>query len=174
MHSPGIVLIGMPGSGKSTTAALLSNLLSLPLTDTDALLSEQRGISIAQWFERYGEADFRSAELSLLKELQARPVPRILATGGGMPCIAGAPEILSALGMVFFLDAGPDTLLNRTASQNHRPLLNAKTEKEELLRELHQQRRPFYLSIARFVIPVGEQLSPSEIAGSILSLYSIR
>ncbi len=79
-----IVLIGMPGSGKSTFGKFLAEQLNLPFSDTDELIEAQTGLSIPQIFEQFGEAYFRALEEKTVEKVAAKQ-GLVLATGGGAP-----------------------------------------------------------------------------------------
>ena len=77
-----IILIGLPGSGKSTVGRLLARRLQLPFVDSDHAIEQRLGCSIREFFEREGEARFRDVEQAVLDELTQGP-PCVLSTGGG-------------------------------------------------------------------------------------------
>ena len=98
-----IVLIGMPSSGKSTVGRLLASRLGQRFVDTDELITERIGMSIAEYFEKYGEAKFREVECEVIREF-ATESSIIIATGGGAVL---CPENVSALkqgGRIYFID----------------------------------------------------------------------
>ena len=83
-----LVLVGLPGSGKSTVGRAVAKRLSRPFLDFDAELERRAGISVARIFAERGEAAFRGLEYSLTQELAAAP-PMVLAPGGdGSPSLA--------------------------------------------------------------------------------------
>ncbi|MFT5829757.1 MAG: shikimate dehydrogenase [Bacteroidia bacterium] len=123
---PWIALIGLRASGKSTTGALLAERLGLPFVDLDHEIASAAGASSAgQLLERAGEPAFRTAEAAALKAVLARPMPGILATGGGVvesqacrALLRGA-EVWCAL-----ITAEPAELERRMAGDaTHRPQL---------------------------------------------------
>ena len=77
-----IVLVGMPGSGKSTVAARLAERLDRIALDSDAEIEEKNGMSCAQLIEKHGEAEFRELESEAIAELGKRS-GAVIATGGG-------------------------------------------------------------------------------------------
>jgi len=77
-----IVLVGMPGSGKSTVGRQLARRLSWPFIDSDTEIERQLGCSIRAHFEQHGEASFRDIEQQTLATLLARD-SQVVATGGG-------------------------------------------------------------------------------------------
>ena len=98
-----IVLIGMPSSGKSTVGRLLASRLGRRFVDTDELITERIGMSIAEYFEKCGEAKFREVECEVIQELSTED-SLVIATGGGAVL---CPENVSALkqsGKIYFID----------------------------------------------------------------------
>ncbi|NOJ99684.1 AAA family ATPase, partial [Corallococcus coralloides] len=78
-----VVLIGLPGSGKSTVGRQLARRLGLPFTDSDHVIEQRIGGSIRGFFDREGEAAFRDLEEDVIRQLTEDAAPRVLATGGG-------------------------------------------------------------------------------------------
>jgi shikimate kinase len=81
-----IFLVGFMGCGKSTKAKQLANLLACPVIDIDAIIVEQQGMSIADYFAANGEAAFRKLENEVLKSFDY-PETCVVATGGGLPML---------------------------------------------------------------------------------------
>ena len=136
-----IVLIGMPGSGKSTIAALLAERLHRPVLDSDAQIVETAGVSIPDIFARYGEARFRELETEVLADCGKRS-GIILSTGGG--CVT-RPEnypLLHQNGTIFCLTR-PISLLPTEG----RPI----SQSTDLAR-LYEQRKPLYEQFADVII----------------------
>ena len=131
-----IVLIGMPGCGKTTVGKLLAKRLNRPLVDTDALVEEKTaGLSCGEYLRRYGEAAFRQLETAAIREAGKR-TGAVIATGGGA---VTRPENLDALrqnGVIFHLDRPVEQLSRR----GDRPL----SATEEALRQLFARRAPMY------------------------------
>lgn len=167
-----IILIGLPGCGKTSTALSLSTFSGLPVLDTDVLLSTRRGIPISDWFRLNGEEDFRKAELDLLIELSASRKNQIISTGGGMPCISGASSVLRAMGEVYFLNTPPLLILQRIQHDTSRPLLAFPERQDVLLNELHQKRIKDYIQTAHHIIEIHEHETPQNIAEKILTLHT--
>ncbi len=82
-QSPNLVLIGMPGAGKSTIGGILSRMTGRQAIETDDLVEERAGISIPQFFSRYGEEAFRRLESEIVSDV-GRLSGKILITGGGV------------------------------------------------------------------------------------------
>ena len=136
-----IVLIGMPGSGKSTIAALLAERLHRPLLDSDAQVVETAGRPIPDIFAAGGEDAFRTLETATLAELGKRS-GAILATGGGSVCRAENYPLLHQNGTIFWLRR--DLVL---LPKDGRPI----SQRSDLA-ELYAQREPLYARFADAVI----------------------
>lgn len=131
-----IILVGMPGSGKSTIGKQLASHLNLPLIDLDAAIEEAAGQEIKNIFAEKGEDHFRSLESQTLQRVLKSDDSFILATGGGAPCFHDGMEIINQHGISIFLDVPVDELAARVAKDTNRPLL-AVSDKEELLLKLN-------------------------------------
>ncbi|WP_104718764.1 shikimate kinase [Helicobacter trogontum] len=120
-----IVLIGFMGSGKSTTAKLLSMSLNIPFIDSDTYIAEQEKSSIKDIFAYKGEAYFRRLEALFIESFSTQK-GYIIATGGGMPIFNSVKK----LGICFYLQSDFNTIKqrilqeNETTQENTRPLFN--------------------------------------------------
>ncbi len=118
-----LVLVGLPGSGKSTVGRAVAQRLSRPFLDFDAEIERREGLSVARIFAERGEAAFRGLEYTLTQELAAAP-PMVLAPGGGWVTIPGAMALLRPQGRIIHLQISPKEALRRlTRSRIVRPLL---------------------------------------------------
>ncbi len=136
-----LYLIGMMGSGKSTTGGLLAQTLGYQPFDSDTLITQLAGLSINQIFAEQGEAEFRKLETQVLMELSAY-TRLVVATGGGIVVRPGNWSHLHQ-GIVVWLDVPLENLWERIQADSSRPLL--KTENPyETLKTLMQQRRHLY------------------------------
>jgi len=131
-----IILVGMPGSGKSTVGKQLASHLNLPLIDLDAAIEQSAGQELKTIFTEKGEDHFRKLESQTLQRVLAGNDSFILATGGGAPCFHNGMEIINQHGVSIFLDVPIDELVARVANDTTRPLL-AVADKEELLLKLN-------------------------------------
>ncbi len=122
-----IILIGMPGSGKTTIGERLAGELSANFFDCDMEIAKHEGITIPQIFERYGEEYFRNLESELLKN----SLPQngcVISTGGG---IVERPEnvsLLRANGTVVFVNRPIENILTDIDTTN-RPLLKGSQDR---------------------------------------------
>lgn len=125
MKLPNVVLTGVMGSGKTTTAPLLAHKLGYELVDTDAVIVERHG-PIDELVEEHGRDRFREIEFDLAREL--RGVTRtVIATGGGLMAQPEAEqELLHGDPKVFWLTATPEELVRRLrAVDNKSPLITS-------------------------------------------------
>ncbi len=138
-----IVLVGMPGAGKSSIGRRLAARFGLPFLDADHEIEAAAGLPITEIFTRYGEPHFRDGERKVIARLLAGP-PIVLATGGGAYADARTREAIRASGApAVWLHCPMPTLLKRVAGREHRPMfLNA--EPAEVLERLRQARHPLY------------------------------
>lgn len=139
-----IVLVGMPGCGKSTVAALLSEKTGRECIDTDSAVVESSGESIPDIFSKYGEAEFRRRETEAVK-LAGKGAGKIIATGGGAILKEENRIALRENSTVIFLDADIDSL-----ATEGRPL----SKSPEALKKMHAERLPLYLKAADFTVEV--------------------
>ena len=109
---PGIVLIGMPGSGKSTVGRLLAERLDRPFVDTDALFERLHGSPVPEFLGRHGEPAFRRAETAVVAEACREP-GSVIGVGGGAVVEPLSRWALWHHGTVAWLDAPPDALVSR-------------------------------------------------------------
>lgn len=145
-----IVLIGMPGAGKTTIGRKLGKALGRPVLDTDDKVVEQTGRTIKDLFQE-GEDVFRQAETAAVKTLAAMD-GIIISCGGG---VVKRPEniaFLQATGKIFFLNRDLEAIAG-CVDKVTRPLLNSA---EDRLTQLYRERMPLYLKYADYTIPVDE------------------
>ena len=166
-----IALVGLPGSGKSTISRQLGRLLDCPVIDTDAVIEEYLGCSIADYFEREGEAAFREVEANTLAEVlrlaPAKAADVVLATGGGMVLRPENRQLLKEQAYTVYLHAQPDQLYWRLKNDRSRPLLR-NTDLSAKLHHLYAQRHPLYTQVAAQTLGASEQ-SPQGVAEQILA-----
>lgn len=154
MTTSAVVLVGMPGSGKSTVGRQLSRLLGWRFVDSDTEIERELGHSIRAHFERHGEASFRELEQTAIEHLAAQS-GIVLATGGGAVLREANRVALKSHGnTVVYLRAGVDDLARRLRHDTQRPLLQD-TDAVARLQQLYTQRDPLYRALADHVIDTG-------------------
>lgn len=154
-----IILIGLPGSGKSTVGRQLARRLGLPFTDSDHVIEERIGCSIREYFAREGEVAFRDLEEQVLEELTAAN-GGVLATGGGAVLRPANRQRLRERGQVIYLRSTPEEVHRRVRHDTNRPLLQV-DDPLARLRDLFAQRDPLYRETAHFTIETGRPSVPT-------------
>ncbi len=134
-----LVLIGMPGCGKSTLGTMVANELSLDFIDTDPLIVQKAGKSIPEIFETEGEAAFRKLESEVVREVSCRQ-GALIATGGGAVLNGENVRALRENGMIVFLDRP----LEKLVATADRPL----SSDREKLRKRYEERYDIYCAAA--------------------------
>lgn len=153
-----IVLIGMPGSGKTAVGHALAERTGFPFFDTDRLIVEKAGKQIPDIFRDSGEPAFRDLESEVIRDLAPRGGV-IISTGGGAVL---RPENVAALrqnGRLFWLDRDPDSLV----PTGDRPLADT----AEKMKRLYLERQPVYRAAADETVPVAG--TPDQVAEIIES-----
>ncbi|CAN2200408.1 AroK Shikimate kinase [Candidatus Nanopelagicaceae bacterium] len=149
-----VVLIGAPGSGKSTVGAALAKVLALDFIDTDLLIEEREGKAITDIFVVDGEPHFRAVELETLKHvLTLNDV--VISLGGGAPISDQAQQLInSSESRVVFLDVSLATAAPRVGFNRDRPLLLGNPRAQ--WQALSDKRRPIYEALADVSIKVDD------------------
>ena len=145
-----VVLVGMPGAGKSKVGRLLAERLCVDHIDTDALVVEREGRPIADIFATDGEAAFRVMETEVVADALTHDA--VVSLGGGAAATPAVRELLSGHTVVY-IDASHEELVRRTASKTHRPLLA--DDPSGTLARLRTEREPHYRSVATIVVESG-------------------
>ena len=161
-----LYLVGMMGSGKTSSGRPLAERLGYGFVDADAVIEQAAGCSIPEIFERDGETGFRAVESQVLNAISQRH-SLVVATGGG---VVTQPENWGLLhsGIVIWLDVLPDQLLQRlNADSTVRPLLQT-ADPEAALNDLLNQRRPLYAE-ADLTVVINDE-TPEAVADGILQL----
>ena len=157
----GLILVGMPGSGKTYWAQRLGEYLRWPCLDLDAYVEEQAGQSISDIFGKEGERGFRIRESQALADIldRYRSAPFVLATGGGILLNPDHINWLRQTGWLVYLKARIPTLLSRLLEDgiHTRPLLNQGENLEPYLCSILDQRSLGYEE-ADFILD-ADQLS---------------
>tara|TARA_R110002072_G_scaffold43827_2_gene123087 strand:- start:25 stop:564 length:540 start_codon:yes stop_codon:yes gene_type:complete len=137
-----IVMVGLMGAGKSSIGRRLATRLNMPFVDADTEIEAAAGCTIAEFFERHGEAEFRDGERRVIARL-LEDEPKVLATGGGAFMDAETRAAIADAGISVWLRADLDTLVRRTSRRTDRPLLNT-GDPTNTLESLMETRHPVY------------------------------
>ncbi|MGI8570585.1 MAG: 3-dehydroquinate synthase [Methylocella sp.] len=137
-----IVLIGLMGSGKTSTGRRLAQELGLEFVDADEEIEAAARLSITEIFARHGEDSFRDGERRVMARLLCEG-PRVVASGGGAFMNEETRARIALSGISIWLKADQDVLWRRVRKRSHRPLLQG-GDPEQTLRTLLEQRYPVY------------------------------
>jgi len=137
-----VVLVGMMGAGKSAIGRRLAARLGLPFVDADAEIEMRAGMTIPDYFDKYGEAAFRAGEVRVISRLLDQG-PQVLATGGGAFMNADTRAAIRAKAISIWLKADFEVLFRRVKRRNDRPLLKA-ADPSQVLKRLMVEREPIY------------------------------
>lgn len=160
-----IILVGMPGSGKSVVSFTLASKLGLKAVDTDACIVERYG-DVSKIFAERGEEYFRKIESEVVRQL-ASTDNNVIATGGGCLLNPQNTSALKASGKIIYLSTEIKELFNRLKGDTSRPLL--KGDMEANLNELYSRRAKIYEAAADYTVQT-DGLTPDEIAEKIVEL----
>jgi len=166
-----VYLIGPMAVGKTTIGKQLARRLRLRFLDSDQEIEKRTGVSISLIFDVEGEAGFRDREEKMIAELTGL-AGVILATGGGAVLREANRKALRKNGTVVYLRACVDTLLERTQSSKHRPLLETR-DRRAALDALMAERDPLYRGEADIIVDT-EQMSAGRAAKHIAGLLESR
>lgn len=164
-----IWLVGMMGSGKSSAGSLAASRLGVEFVDTDEVVANRAGTSIADFWEERGETGFRELEKMVVTELAGKR--GIIATGGGVVLDGANRETMRNSGVVIWLDASPPVLFERVGSGFGRPILGAGEEPLTVLRRVLRERQRLYAETADQKI-VTDGLDVSATASRIEDIWT--
>lgn len=152
-----IVLIGLPGAGKTTVGQLVAEQLHAAFVDTDTILIRKEGKPIMLIFAEKGESVFREMEK---KEMEAALThePAVIATGGGWAAQPGALDGAKLQGYVVYLKARAQVAAARAVPSGTRPVLMGQ-DPEAQMKELLETREPFYAKADATVQTEGKEAS---------------
>ena len=159
-----LVLVGLMGAGKTSIGRRLALRLGLPFRDADTEIEQAAGCTIAELFARYGEPAFRDGERRVIGRLLAG-APMVLATGGGAFVDPETRATVRAQATSIWLRCSLQTLVRRTSSRTHRPLLQV-GDPARVLASLMERRHPLYAE-ADIVVDCGED-SPEATTGRVI------
>jgi shikimate kinase len=161
-----LALLGLMGSGKTTVGRLVADELGWPLIDNDAVVLERTGMTVAELWERGGEAAYRPHEREAVTQALAGPGPDVVTVAAGAIEDHVAIESLEQPGVLrVWLRIEPATAAGRIGGSDHRPLLD-----DDPLAALTAQatrRAPAYEEIADLILDV-EGAEPDDLAAAIV------
>jgi shikimate kinase len=137
-----IVLVGMPGSGKSAIGRRLAPRLDLQFVDADEEIERAAGKTIKEIFAEHGEAYFRSGERKVIARLLTAG-PQVLATGGGALMSEDTRSNIRRSGVSIWVKADLPVLVRRVAKRSNRPLFEGR-DAETVMKELMEARYPVF------------------------------
>jgi len=160
---PNLILIGMPGAGKSTIGRLLARRLGMSWLDTDRLIEGERHASLQALIDRHGLQHFRQLEEAALLSLACRRT--VVATGGSAVYSEAGMAHLRTLGVIVWLDAPLPVLVDRIHNLTRRGLV---MRPDQDLATLYAERLPLYRRWAEIHIPSHEG-TPEQAADRVLT-----
>lgn len=165
-----IMLIGFMGTGKSTIADKLKQILNVEQIEMDALIAQEAGMSIPDIFEKFGEEHFRDLETDMLEKFKEKK-PVIVSCGGGAVLRDENIEIMRGQGKIVLLTATPQTVFERVRNSKNRPVLNGNMN-VEYISGLMEKRRERY-EMAADIVVVTDDKTVEEICEEILEKVEI-
>jgi len=163
--APKAVLVGLPGSGKSTIGRRLSKALGVSLLDTDAMIEQRTGRGIADIFATEGEQEFRRIEEEVVRAALAEH-DGVVSLGGGAVTSPGVRDALAGH-TVIYLEIGAAEGIRRTGGNTVRPLL-AGPDRAEKFKALMAQRVPLYRRVATIKVDTNRR-NPGAVVRYIMS-----
>ncbi|HEY9416398.1 MAG TPA: shikimate kinase [Pseudonocardia sp.] len=151
MTGPVLILVGPPGSGKSTVGRAVAAQLGVDFRDLDDDVRDAHGLEAGDLVVELGRERFQEVEVELLRTVLAT-YDGVLALGGGTPTAPGAAELLSGSSVVF-LDVDLDNLLRREGLLPLHPWLLPNPRAH--LRQLLTERRPVYEAVSQTTVPTS-------------------
>lgn len=168
MSGDNIVLIGMPGAGKSTLGIVLAKILNYDFLDTDLIIQHQNNKTLQRIIDACGSDGFISIENEVLSSLS--PSKTIIATGGSAVYSKEGMEHLSSLGQIVYLQISYEEMKARLGNLDERGVV-LKGGLGMSLRDLYEERKPLYEEYAERIINIDE-LSISEAAHKIAAVLA--
>ena len=166
-----VVIVGMMGAGKTAVGTALARQLGVAFRDSDEEIVRAASRSIAEIFERDGEAFFRAREAEVITRLLRGP-PCVLSTGGGAFLAPANRQVIHDVGISVWLRADLDLLWQRVRHKTTRPLLRTPNPRETL-RVLYEARLPHYAE-ADLIVDAVPELSVESMASRVLDALRSR
>ncbi|HOI58307.1 MULTISPECIES: shikimate kinase [unclassified Methanoculleus] len=161
-HHNNIILIGMPGAGKSTVGVILAKTLGMQFIDTDILIQERAGRILQEILDGEGPDAFKRIEEETILSLNPRNA--VIATGGSVVCSEAAMAHLKAVGVVVYLEISYAEMEERLKNITTRGILLLPGQS---LREMYDERLPLYEKYADLTVACsGEDLE--SVVGNVI------
>lgn len=151
MSQQNIVLVGMPGAGKSTIGVLLAKTLGMAFVDTDLLIQERQGCLLQELIDRDGVAAFLKTEAEVISELQVKRA--VIATGGSVIYSNAAVKHLQENGLLLYLKLRYDEIAQRINNMSSRGIA---IEQGRTLMDLYQERILLYEKYADVIVDCSD------------------
>ena len=174
MRRPVAVIIGMMGAGKTRVGKEVAQMMNLPFTDADNEIEHDAGMRIPEYFEKYGEPEFRRLESDVVLDM-LEDFDGIFSLGGGAPMTPSIQEGLAQYiadgGKVVYLMADPEEAMERANRGGGRPMLNG--DANERWKKLYKERDPVFRSVANVHVGTRGQ-SPQAAARKLMEMIDQR
>src|SRR5690348_11705580 len=164
---PHIILVGLPGSGKTTIGRRVAKRIGRPFLDFDREIERREGMTIPELFATRGEQYFRDCELDLTRELSITG-GMVLAPGGGWIMNEAALSLLRPPARMIYLKVAPEVALKRMGRKRARRPLLARSDPLAELRRLLSIREQHY-NMSDYVVSV-ETLRPQQVIDTVVRL----
>lgn len=159
-----IVFVGLMGAGKTAIGRKVATTLGLSFLDSDHEIETASRMTVPELFERYGEAEFRALEQRVILRILENG-PQVLSTGGGAYMNEQTRAAIAANGLSVWLKADIDTLMDRVAKKQNRPLLK-NADPRAVMARLMNERYPVYAQADVTVLTRDER--KEVIAGEVI------
>jgi shikimate kinase len=159
-----IILIGMPGAGKSTVGVLLAKALGMNFIDSDLLIQEQEKKLLKDIIAQRGLEGYLEVENQVNRDIRTNH--SVIATGGSVVYCPEAMEHLGRIGTIVYIKLDFDTINDRLGNIRQRGVV---LKEGQSLRELYEERCPLYEKYAHLILD-GQGLSMEEVLDRIIAL----
>ncbi len=168
-----IILVGLPGSGKSALGCSIAQRLGVPFFDADTEIIRSANMEVSEIFSEYGEEEFRRLEEQVIARILQNS-PAVLALGGGAFENKNTRKNVSEAGLSVWLKVDHDIILERVTSRSGRPLFdNAQDPKEVLQALIHKREKNYAKADLTFVPPLASLDIASRALINVLRKYSM-